>query len=361
MWLAIDFTRYTLLGSPPSSSVNLTDHICTYVKLGDICVRISIKSTDTYVHLYTVHVLHVCMYVHVWYVYARIWLCIWQQVQQYIHILAYAYIRSHANTCIRTYTYTYIHTYIHIHEYFIYMQYMHIQAYIHMRICVHIYVQHTYTYGMYTHVYARMLYVRMWLFATLFWKWAKEVAACQQRESDLCNELSKRYPERCKTALTFSGLEHPPTSSEQTFATAPVWLWNTNHDQFESIWLEKYIHAQMRIHANTYIYVLIDPYTGIYIHIRTYTYWYILVHTPPNRCLGVFLRGSCSLSLAVGWNPIHQICCDGTWNSIDKHGSGTMVFPAETLQRGASGALDACLAGGCAKSGPQNVAYDGKK
>ena len=91
--------------------------------------------TLTYVHTYTVRMLHVCewrcayvriaricTYMHI-YLSTDINTCIYVHIRTYVHIWIYVqYVHIHAYTCIRSYTYIHAYTcntciYMHIREY----------------------------------------------------------------------------------------------------------------------------------------------------------------------------------------------------------------------------------------------------
>ncbi len=69
-WLTPRLTRLT-------ASVILTHSICTYIKMDAIYARIFDKYTNIYVNTCTVHMLHVCVHMHVLHVSARICIYIW--------------------------------------------------------------------------------------------------------------------------------------------------------------------------------------------------------------------------------------------------------------------------------------------
>jgi hypothetical protein len=147
-----------------------------------------------------------CMYVHVWYVYDCIWMYIWLQVQQYIHIIAHTHIHSYMY--VRSYVTMHTHTYIYAHTHIVPAHTCNTCIYMHWHTYTYVY-KYTHAYNIYAHMVCISTYMHVCctyitfchLDLTLTRRWGKEVAVCQQRKSDLCNELSKRYPERSKMAL----------------------------------------------------------------------------------------------------------------------------------------------------------------
>ena len=137
--------------------------ICTY-----ICQQILIRAY-TFVYVHTFIYGYTCN------------TCIYMQIRAYVHIRTYMHIRAiHAYTCI------YMNTCIYVNWKLIRAIYVHIWL-VYARICTYI--------------------ARICFCFTYFCLRGEGGAACQQRETDPCNEHTKRYPKQCKTPLTFSGLE----------------------------------------------------------------------------------------------------------------------------------------------------------
>ena len=128
------------------------------------------------------------------------------------------------------------------------------------------------------HVYCAYIFL-FYIFWRKFGLQIEGGAACQQRDTDPCNEHSKRYPKQCKTPLMFSGLEPPSSQSKGiTSTTTPYW-------HICCCIFLRYISSFVIytcIHVHTCIYVHIHPFKSIYLLIHAYTYVYVCIRTFSN-------------------------------------------------------------------------------
>ena len=227
--------------------------------------------TLTYVHTYTVRMLHVCewrcayvriaricTYMHI-YLSTDINTCIYVHIRTYVHIWIYVqYVHIHAYTCIRSYTHIHAYTcntciYMHIHEY------MHIRKLKTYTCNIRAYMASICTY---MHVYCTYIFLFY-----IFWPPRRGRGSLPAEGHRPVQRALKKVSKTMQNAFDVFRSRTP---------VFPVRGGNLYH---YAILADMY----------TYILAVYNPYFNVYVHICTYVhiraYTYIYEHIHTDTCI----------------------------------------------------------------------------